>query len=167
MGRCGQAGDDLGSRVVAARLVRDLMRLCFLQERRYAPYSKWLGSAFARLDCAPAMTPALTAALAADTWVERQAHLTLAYEQVARQHNALGLTAPLPTAVSPFHNRPFLIIQADAFAAALRAAITDPAVLALPPHLGGYDQFVDSTDASGHLAHTLGRVRRRAGTPPR
>jgi hypothetical protein len=46
VGRTAEVGDDLGSRVVAARLVRDLMRLSFLLERRYAPYSKWLGSAF-------------------------------------------------------------------------------------------------------------------------
>ena len=45
MGRCGQVGDDLGSRLIAARLVHDLIRLCFLMERRYAPYIKWLGSA--------------------------------------------------------------------------------------------------------------------------
>ena len=46
VGRCGDLGDELGSQVIAARLVRDLMRLCFLMERRYAPYSKWLGTAF-------------------------------------------------------------------------------------------------------------------------
>src|SRR3972149_1449254 len=46
MGRCAQVGDELGSRLVAARLVRDLMRLCFLMERQYAPYIKWLGTAF-------------------------------------------------------------------------------------------------------------------------
>ena len=44
VGGCGDAGDDLGSRIIAARLVRDLMRLCFLMERRYAPYSKSLGT---------------------------------------------------------------------------------------------------------------------------
>src|SRR5581483_7403542 len=43
VGRCGEAGDELGSRVTAARLVRDLMRLCFLFEKRYTPYTKWLG----------------------------------------------------------------------------------------------------------------------------
>jgi len=37
VGRCGQVGDELGSRIVGARLVRDLMRLCFLMERQYAP----------------------------------------------------------------------------------------------------------------------------------
>ena len=52
VGRTAEVGDELGSRILAARLARDLMRLCFLLERRYAPYSKWLGSAFARLDAA-------------------------------------------------------------------------------------------------------------------
>ncbi len=52
-GRCAEAGDDLGSRIITSRLVRDLMLLCFLMERSYAPYSKWLGTAFAQLDCAP------------------------------------------------------------------------------------------------------------------
>jgi len=155
MGRCGQAGDELGSRVVAARLVRDLLRLCFIQERQYAPYSKWLGTAFSQLACAATLTPSLTAALQADTWQARQTHLAAAYEQVARQHNALGLTAPLPDTASPFHGRPFLIIHGDRFAAAIRTQISDPAVLALPPHLGNYDQIVDSTDASDYL----GRIR--------
>jgi hypothetical protein len=34
-----------GSRLVAARLARDVVRLGFLLERRYAPYPKWLGTA--------------------------------------------------------------------------------------------------------------------------
>lgn len=37
VGRCCQVGDGLGAGVVAARLVRDLMRLCLLIERRYRP----------------------------------------------------------------------------------------------------------------------------------
>ena len=48
-GRCGEGGDEVGSRINAARLVRDVMRMCFLLERRYAPYGKGLGTAF----CAP------------------------------------------------------------------------------------------------------------------
>ena len=57
-GRCAQVGDDAGSAVVTARLVRDVMRLGFLIEREYAPYSKWLGTAFARLRCGPDVGPA-------------------------------------------------------------------------------------------------------------
>lgn len=55
VGRCAEVGDELGSAVVAARQVRDLMRLSLLLERRYAPYSKWLGSAFAQLAAAEAL----------------------------------------------------------------------------------------------------------------
>jgi hypothetical protein len=64
-GRAAEAGDPLGCRVLVARLVRDVMRLCLLLERRYAPYPKWLGTAFARLDSAATIGPLLAAALAA------------------------------------------------------------------------------------------------------
>ena len=46
--RTAEVGDDTGSAVTAARLVRDLVRLALLLDRRYAPYAKWLGTAFAR-----------------------------------------------------------------------------------------------------------------------
>ncbi len=38
MGRSGNLGDDLGSRLIAHQIVLDLMRLCFLMEKQYAPY---------------------------------------------------------------------------------------------------------------------------------
>jgi hypothetical protein len=50
--RTGDVGDELGSQVIAGRLVRALMQLCFLMERRYAPYSKWFGTGFSRLSIA-------------------------------------------------------------------------------------------------------------------
>jgi len=66
VGRCAEAGDDLGSALLAGRLARDVMRLWLLLERRYPPYSKWLGSAFARLpgaaDVALDLRTAVTAA---------------------------------------------------------------------------------------------------------
>ena len=152
MGRCGQVGDELGSRLVAARLVRDLMRLCFLMERRYVPYIKWFGTAFAQLDCADALSPILTRVLEASTWQQREEHLTTAYEFVARKHNDLGITESLPARVSPFHDRPFQVIHPDRFIEAIRAEISSEEVLALPEHLGAVDQFLDSTDAVNHLA---------------
>jgi hypothetical protein len=146
MARCGEVGDELGSRILAARLARELMRLCFLMERTYAPYSKWFGTAFARLSCAASLGPIFTAVLQAHSWQEREAHLTRAYEAVATMHNQLGITAPLPAEVSLFHDRPYLVIHSDAFAEAIREAITDAEVLRLPPYIGSITQFVDSTD---------------------
>ena len=63
MGRAGFVGDELGSRVIAAQLVHDLMHLCFLMEKQYAPYSKWFGTAFSRLECASSLAPVLQGVL--------------------------------------------------------------------------------------------------------
>jgi hypothetical protein len=145
-GRCAEVGDELGSRVVAARLVREVMHLAFLLEQQYLPYSKWLGTAFARLRCAPALQPALLAALAATDWPERERHLSAAYEVVAGLHNAGGLTESLPDRVSPFHGRPLVVIHGDRFAAALERAIQDEAVRRLPRWLGNTTQWADCTD---------------------
>jgi hypothetical protein len=144
-GRCAETGDDLGSRVVTARLVRDLMRLAFLMERTYAPYSKWFGTGFSRLRCAPDLAPHLTGALSADRWEAREASLVAAYRIVARMHNDLALTDPLPTEPSPFFDRPFLVIHGDRFAAAL-AATVDSGLKEDATSVGAIDQWVDSTD---------------------
>jgi hypothetical protein len=143
VGRCGEAGDELGSAVVAARLVRDLMRLCLLMARRYPPYGKWLGSAFAQLPCAAELMPTLTAALAATEWRDREQHLVHAYENVGAQHNQLGLTEPVDPSTRLYHDRPYRVLDAGRFAAALRASITAPDIRGLPT-VGAIDQYVDS-----------------------
>ncbi len=158
VGRTGEVGDELGSATVAARLVRDVMRLGFLMERRYAPYSKWLGTAFARrLRCGPALVPVLQAALAATNWHERERHLSAAYETVAMMHNALGLTPPVEAQVSEFYGRSFAVIHGDRFHAALVATLPDDPVLREAAQFGAIDQFADSTDF--HYPQRRGRIR--------
>lgn len=120
MPRAGYVGDELGSALIGSRLVRDVMSLCFLIERRYAPYPKWFGSAFQRLACADELAPLLWQAQQATTWQEREAALAGAYAVLAHLQNGLGLTPPLPEAVSPFHDRPFHVIHGGRFAEALR-----------------------------------------------
>jgi hypothetical protein len=150
-GRCAEVGDELGSAVVTARLTRDLMRLCLLMHRRYPPYSKWLGTAFARLPQTAALAAALTAAVSAPDWPAREPHLRQAYETVAARHNQLGLTAPLDTRTRRYFDRPYQVIGADRFTAALLKEITDPRIGRLPL-FGAIDQFTDSTDALGDLS---------------
>ncbi|MFB8028942.1 DUF4037 domain-containing protein [Streptomyces sp. NPDC056465] len=145
VGRCAEAGDDIGAAVVAARLVRSLMHLCHLLERRYAPYGKWLGSSFSRLAAAGPLGPALRGALAATDHAAREAHLCAAYEAVATLHNASGLTDPVDPACRPFHARPYLVLHAERFAHALARTVTDPDLRTLAP-VGGVDQWADSTD---------------------
>ncbi|NTU82134.1 MAG: DUF4037 domain-containing protein [Chloroflexales bacterium] len=148
MPRAGYVGDELGSALIGSRLVRDVMSLCFLIERRYAPYPKWFGSAFQQLACAAELLPLLWRAQQASTWQEREAALADAYRVIARMQNALGLTPPLPEMVSPFHDRPFRVIHGERFAEALQAHISSEEVrqLAAGRLIGGIDQWCDSTD---------------------
>lgn len=147
VGRCGELGDDLGSQLVAMTLVKDAMKLAFLMERRYAPYAKWLGTAFGRLDLAGSLGPHLDAARYARTWREREAGVASAVEILARHHNAMGLTEFVDPEPRAFFSRPFRVMFGGRFAEALLATIRDPEIRALPRHLGGIDQYIDSTDA--------------------
>ncbi|HMH94615.1 MAG TPA: DUF4037 domain-containing protein [Streptosporangiaceae bacterium] len=147
-GRCAEAGDELGSALVTARLARDLIRLCLLMRRRYPPYSKWLAAAFGRLPDAAVIGPDLRAAVAATSWAARERHLGRAAEAVAAMHNDLGLTRPLDPRTRPYFDRPYQVISAGRFAEALRAAVADPQVRALLL-AGAVDQVIDSTDAIG------------------
>ncbi len=153
VGRCGSVGDELGSRLVAARLVQVLMRLCFLMERKYAPYSKWFGTAFSRLACAGQFRLIFEQVWQASTWQEREEALCRAYELAARMHNGLGITLPLPAQVSPFHGRPFQVIHGEVFAEAIWQAIQDDKVRSLPAYVGSVNQFVESIDVLSNLDH--------------
>ena len=144
VGRAGQVRDDLGSRVVAARLVRDVMRMSFLLERRYAPYAKWFGSGFARLAIAQDLTPHLDRALSADGWRERGAALAAAYLLLARRQQADGLLGETEPVIGPYFDRPFTTINAEALAAAVQGQIRDPRLRELQP-VGSIDQITDST----------------------
>ncbi|MET7425183.1 DUF4037 domain-containing protein [Dactylosporangium sp. NPDC005555] len=126
-GRALEAGDPLGARIVTARLTRHVMRLRLLQARLYPPYSKWLGTAYTRHT--------------GDGFDD----LCDAYETAGRVQNGLGLSAAVEATRRPYFDRPYDVIDAGRYAAALRDAISDPAVRRLPP-VGAVDQYTDNTD---------------------
>jgi hypothetical protein len=128
--------------VTAARLVRDIMRLCFLIERRYAPYAKWLGTAFERLDCGPTLAPMLRQVLEATDWETREAALVPVYEHVADIFNALGVAEAQEASVRYFYDRPFRVLGSGRFVEACMAKTP----LRRLGYTGSIDQFADSTD---------------------
>jgi hypothetical protein len=156
-GRTAEVGDELGSRIVVARLARDLIRLCFLLERRFAPYSKWLGSAFRRLEASETVGPALERALEAATYLAREEALVDAYQAVAVRQNRLDITDPVEPTVRLFYGRPFRVIDASRFASACLAKVEDPFLRSLPL-VGSIDQFADSTEMATPEAARAVRV---------
>ena len=146
--RAGAVGDELGSAVIAGRLVRSIMLLCFLMERRYAPYPKWLGSAFMRLDCGEELAPILRAAQLGKDFRERERHLCAAYATLNRLHNAMRLTDAISPVVVDFHERGFIVCDGGRYARAFVERIASLEVRQIANHalIGGIDQFSDNTD---------------------
>lgn len=133
VGRTAERGDDAGSRVITARIVRTAMHLAFLQARRWPPYSKWLGTAFATLPDTEEAAEALAHALRADDWREREIALADALDALAGT-----------TATQPFFDRPY-------------RGIADPLLTGDAP-IGTVEQWSDSvallTNAERRIAAT-------------
>ncbi|MGK5681568.1 DUF4037 domain-containing protein [Actinoplanes sp. URMC 104] len=138
--RAAEAGDERGARVITARLCREMARLLLLLSRRWPPYTKWLTAALPPT----AVTWHLSEALRADDARAREDSLCAALEDLAARQNASGLAADLPATRREFFDRGYAVIGADRYAAALREAITDPALRARPL-TGSVDQITDST----------------------
>jgi hypothetical protein len=161
VGRTWQLGDALGSQLVATQIVEYLMKLCFLMERRYALYAKWLETVFKELRCYPDMQPLLAGILSTSDYLQREPWLMKAYMLVAELHNALQITPPIDVRTrtysgwhvynaeqcelaldDPKNTRPHQVIFAGRFVDAIRGEIRDPEVLALRPNLGSVSQFL-------------------------
>jgi len=151
VGRTGDVGDELGSQIVAARIVRELIKLSFLMERQYAPYSKWLGSAFCKLRIAKSLKPVLAEVLRAEDWKRREKWLSKAYTIVANKQNSLRITKQLSVNTTNYFGRPYLVIHADEIAIAIKQAIRNPEVKKIKTWVGAIDQFTDSTDVIADL----------------
>jgi len=145
VGRTGQVEDDLGSRLITSGLARDMMSLAMLMAKQYAPYTKWFGTAFGKLDIASKLTPHFKAALDSQIWKERETHLSQSYLVLMNAHNDLNITQKIPPTISSFHSRPFQVPHSSRFVEALHAEVRDPAIKALPP-MGGINQITDNVD---------------------
>lgn len=142
VGRTAGRGDELGSRLVAARMVERMMRLSFLQRRTYFPYAKWFGTAFRGLEGIGELELTLQRVVRARTGTSRQRYLGRAYQLLGARQNALGLGPPVDLSLSPYYARPFPVIFAGRFADALGGQIEDPG-WRLSTKLGCLDQVTD------------------------
>ena len=139
-------GDEIGSRLIAARLTQTLMQIAFMLDQQYAPYSKWFGTAFQRLPLAAGLIPDIATTLSSDDWRVREAALLRIGSALISAQNALGIAAPLDPTPRQFHLRDIRVLDAGRLRDALLAAISDPWIRSLPPRLGSLRQLTRSDD---------------------
>ncbi|MFW5713402.1 MAG: DUF4037 domain-containing protein [Brevefilum sp.] len=146
VGRAGSVDDELGSSLVAARLVKEIMQLGFLLSKVYAPYAKWFGTAFDDLGISLPLSSILWEILNAESWRQRERALGDAYMVLMEYHANLKIPEKSFTRIVNFYNRPFHVPPANDIAEALLSEITDPDVRRLPQRLGNVNQISDNTD---------------------
>ncbi|MFE5311212.1 DUF4037 domain-containing protein [Isoptericola sp. NPDC056573] len=160
VGRTGVRGDDAGSRVLAARLAGSLLRLGLLLERRWPPYPKWLGTAFAGTPSAQTAGPHLDRALAATTWQERDAALGAACDALHERQREVGLPALDGPATEAFFDRPSRGLRG---VPELLGGAAGDAVRGLP---AAVEQWVDAVDVLTDARRRVALVRGLAEVAP-
>ncbi len=146
--RCGDCGDETGSRMICSRICERLMRLCFLYQDTYAPYSKWFGTAFSRLDIDSRIKQAIADALSANRLSDREKRLVEAQAYVADLHNASKLTQFVNYQIENYFGRDIKVIFADKFAEATvqqlkGTAFENTPLIGTLSQIGGVSSIVD------------------------
>jgi len=142
VGRTGGKGDDLGSRIEASRLVKFIMEMTYILEKKYIPYEKWFAIAFKRLAIASSLEPILLKILEENKWQQREHLLCNAYLILAKKHLELELIDDSTINRVHFHNRPQLIIPVDKIINQLKDGIKttfNPIIY----QLGTINQFIN------------------------
>lgn len=142
--RCGDVGDNIGSRITAARLLCEIIKLCFLMERKYAPYSKWLGTAFAKLESAKNLLPLFDNILKEESWQKRSDLLCHSYSILVELYNKLGISDKVDTKIDYLAGRPYKVLFTEDIEKGIKEAIKDEKIKKLPYPIGSLDQYIDS-----------------------
>ena len=146
--RCAVRDDEIGSRMVCARIAERLMRLCFLYKNNYAPYSKWFGTAFNNLDINCDIKKAILSALKADNIADRESLIVKAQSLVIETHNSFNITAPFSSEPQSYFGRDIQVLYVDRLAGLIRENIKDGKLKACPLFgtLSQIGNFVELSD---------------------
>lgn len=147
--RCGECGDDIGSRLVTARISDRLIRLCFLYENKYAPYSKWFGTAFKYLEIDQDISRNIKGALTADNLSERETFLVTAQKLVGDLHNKSGITEPVECVIQNYFGRNIKVIFTEKFADAIMEKLEHTTFKNIPL-IGTFSQIGNLTTLSNN-----------------
>ncbi|MDB4939586.1 MAG: hypothetical protein JWO40_11 [Candidatus Doudnabacteria bacterium] len=141
--RSGEEEDELGSMVLAGHMVQTIMQMVFLMEKKYAPYRKWFGTAFSKLDSAKKFQPLLEKIVHSSSWKERQELFARCYQMLGEVNNNLGITKPVSTEIKDFHGRGYPMVDPVPYIKELEKAIKNKKLKNMKYPLGLIDQFID------------------------
>ena len=110
IGRTRMLYDEVGSQIIACRLINRMMRIGFILENKYIPYAKWIGSKFYYLQIARELLPIFQQIISTSNWEERENGLIECYIILAQEMKKLGLISSQISEMF-YYSRPQKIIN--------------------------------------------------------
>lgn len=144
VGRSAPRGDDLGSKLEAARLVRYIIRLAFILSKKYIPYPKWFAYSFSFLPIATDLQPVLLAILDQNSWQKREELLSKAYLILLNYQNSLKISPEIKLKPTQYHSRDQTVIDVQKIIVELKKLLRPP-LDKVKYSIGSVDQFIDNT----------------------
>ncbi len=145
VGRTGSRGDELGSKIIAIRLVHRIMRISFIISKSYIPYNKWIGTLFKRLSISKSVESLLIRIINTNDWREMEENLCNAALLLIKEEMKLNIVPTVHASKTKFFNREQWTVNLDDMIIELKKRI--PASLsAIPYSIGSINQFVDDAN---------------------
>jgi hypothetical protein len=155
VGRAVEFGDLAGLKLLAARMVNLMLKICFVLKETYVPYSKWFSRGCDDLGL-PGIKAQALAVLTENEPAAIESKLAGLYLAVLALQNASAGVPRVAREISDYFNRPYKVIKAGEIVDALREAITDEPLKQIDLTLVGLDNKLDSSDFTN--ADVLGRI---------
>ena len=149
--RCADVGDNIGSALVCGRIAERLMRLAFLYCKKYAPYSKWFGTAFSELPISAELKDALAKAVMASDIETREDEIIRAQLLTADLHNKANITDAVNVKVdNNYLGRGIKAIYAEKIADAVKAKLQETG-LEKYPFIGSFNAVANLDELWDYL----------------
>jgi hypothetical protein len=124
VGRASIVDDHLGSQLLVSSLVRDMMRLCFLIEKKYYPYNKWFGTAFKKLNLEIQKHFERAVLHWEDALIDCYKELVHMLNETVMGDLVVNNIIDPNIVICQFHDRPFIILDTDVISNIIMQALS-------------------------------------------
>jgi hypothetical protein len=143
IGRSIATNDYVGLKINASRIVNYLMKILFYLEKRYIPYSKWFGSAFAKLTAYNGINDLVINLLKENIPENIENNLCLLYEKVLERNNKNTELPYIKNKTRNFFNRPYKVIFSENIVSEFINSIKDEEIRKVNIKKYGHDIIID------------------------
>jgi hypothetical protein len=141
-GRAAEIEDEVGLQIMINRQLKKVMKLCFLIEKKYAPYNKWFTKAFSELPIGTKLLPLFKRIYSAKKWSQKEKYLVQIYSLVANRFNELKIIEKVEVRIGNYFDRPYLTINFKDFIQKLHEKIPAESPLKII-EIGAINQITD------------------------